>query len=78
MDKISATLQAAVGGIQVSANRLHRAAHEVATASGRREGPGAQVESLVRALEAQRTLEASARIVERADEMLGSLLDTFV
>ena len=39
--------------------------------------PGAQVESFVRTLETQRTLEASARIVERADEMLGSLLDTF-
>jgi Flagellar basal body rod FlgEFG protein C-terminal len=78
MDKISGTLQTALGGMQSSLKRLREAAHDIAGATGQRSAPIERVDSLVRALAAQRALEASAQMVKRADEMLGSLLDTFV
>jgi flagellar hook protein FlgE len=78
MDKIAGTLQTALSGIDRSARRLDRAAQDVASASVRRSEPVDLVDPLVRALEAQRALEASAKVVERTDKMLGTLLDTFV
>jgi hypothetical protein len=78
MDKISGSLQAGLAGIERATRRLDRAAHEIATAPARRDEPVELVDPLVRALEAQRALEASAKVVERTDEMLRTLLDTFV
>lgn len=78
MEKIAGTLQTALSGIERSAQRLERAAQDVASASARRSEPVELADPLVRALEAQRALEASAKVVERTDAMLATLLDTFV
>jgi hypothetical protein len=78
MDKISGVLQIAMGGIERASRKLRDAAQEVASAPARRDEPTELVDPLVRALEAQRALEASANVVRRTDEMLGTLLDTFV
>jgi hypothetical protein len=67
-------LQIALGGIQRASRKLDGAAQEIATAPVRREEPKALADPLVRALEAQRALEASASLVRRTDEMLRSLL----
>jgi flagellar hook-associated protein FlgK len=77
MDKISGITESALGGIQSSLKKLNQAAHEVATAPARRTEPTELVDALVDALEAQRALEASAKVLQRADQMLGTLLDTF-
>ena len=76
MDKITGVLQAALGGIQRASRKLDGAAQQIATAPTRRDEPTELADPLVRALEAQRALEASARVVRRADQMLGTLLDT--
>ena len=77
MDKISGITESALGGIQTSLKKLSQAASEVATAPVRRTEPTELVDPLVDALEAQRALEASAKVAQRADQMLGTLLDTF-
>jgi hypothetical protein len=77
MDKISGITESALGGVQTSLRKLNQAAHDVATAPVRRTEPTELVDPLVDALEAQRALEASAKVLQRADEMLGSMLDTF-
>jgi hypothetical protein len=77
MDKISGITESALGGIQTGLRKLNKAANEVATAPVRRTEPTELVDPLVDALEAQRALEASAKVLQRTDEMLGTLLDTF-
>jgi hypothetical protein len=77
MDKISGVTQTALGGVQSSLKKLDQAAHEIATAPVRRTEPTELVDPLVDALRAQRALEASAKVLQRADQMLGTLLDTF-
>jgi hypothetical protein len=78
MDKISGIGDSALGGVQASLKKLNRAANEIATAPVRRTEPTELVDPLVDALEAQRTLEASEKVLQRADQVLGTLLDTFV
>ena len=78
MDKISGITDSALGGVQASLKKLNRAANEIATAPVRRTEPTELVDPLVDALEAQRALEASAKVLQRADQVLGTLLDTFV
>ena len=78
MDKISGISDSALGGVQASLKKLNRAANEIATAPVRRTEPTELVDPLVDALEAQRALEASAKVLQRADQVLGTLLDTFV
>ena len=77
MDKIPGVTATALGGIKTSLRHLDEAAHEVATAPVRRAEPAELVDPLVDALKAQRALEACAKVLQRADEMLGTLLDTF-
>jgi hypothetical protein len=77
MDKISGITETALGGIQTALKKLDQAASEIATAPVRRAEPTELVDPLVDALEAQRALEAAAKVLQRADEMLGTLLDTF-
>ncbi|HET7131888.1 MAG TPA: hypothetical protein VFJ95_06545 [Gammaproteobacteria bacterium] len=74
MDRISGVLQIALGGIQRASRKLDGAAQEIATAPVRREEPKALADPLVRALEAQRALEASASVMRRADQVLSMLL----
>ncbi len=75
MDKIDSVLQTALGGIQRNLRKLHDAANEIATAPARGAEPSELDEPLIAALEAQRALEASAFVLRRADEALGSLLE---
>jgi hypothetical protein len=75
MDKIESVMQTALGGIRRSLSRLHEAAQEIATVSVRRTEPTELAEPLIRALQAQRTLEASANVIVRADAAFHSLLD---
>ena len=78
MDKISRIGDSALGGVQASLKKLNRAANEIATAPVRRTEPTELVDPLVDALEAQRALEASEKVLQRANQVLGTLLDTFV
>ena len=78
MDKISGIGDSALGGVQASLKKLNQAANEIATAPVRRTEPTELVDPLVDALEAQRALEASEKVLQRADQVLGTLLDTFV
>ena len=75
MDKIPSVLQTALAGIQRNLRKLHEAADEIATAPVRHAEPTELDKPLVAALEAQRALEASAAVMRRADEALGSLLE---
>jgi hypothetical protein len=75
MDKIDSILQTALGGIRTNLRKLHEAADEIATAPARGAEPTELDKPLVAALEAQRALEASAVVVRRADQALGSLVE---
>jgi hypothetical protein len=75
MDKISGVLQTALGGVQSSLKVLDQAAQKIATAPVRRDEPTDLAAPLVDALVAQRALEASAAVMRRADDALGTLLD---
>lgn len=70
-------IQSALSGIQTSYRGLEGAAHEIASATGERDDAIELVEPLVHAIEEQRALEASANVLERSDEALGTLIDTF-
>ncbi len=78
MDKISGIFQTALGGVQSSLKRLDTAAQKIATAPVRRDESTELADPLVEALVAQRSLEASAAVMRRADDMLGALLDALV
>jgi hypothetical protein len=75
MDKISGVLQTALGGVQSSLKALDKAAQEIAAAPVSRDEPTDLADPLVDALVAQRSLEASAVVMKRADDVLGTLLD---
>jgi hypothetical protein len=70
-------LQSALSGIQTSYGGLEKSAREIASATDERSESIELVEPLVHALEEQRALEASANVLRRADEALGTLIDTF-
>ena len=75
MDKIDSVLRTALGGIQTNLRKLNDAASEIATAPARGTEPTDFDKALVEALEAQRAIEASAAVMRRADQALGTLLD---
>jgi hypothetical protein len=75
MDKIDSVLRTAQRGIERNLRDLHKAANEIATAPVRRDEPAELVDPLVRALMAERALEASANVARRADQAMGSLLE---
>ncbi len=75
MDKVSSASEAALGGIQRNMRRLQEAASDVTKAAVDRAEPSALAEPLVRALEAQRAIEASAVTLRRVNDALDSLLD---
>ena len=75
MDKIDSVLRTALGGIQTNLRKLNDAANEIATAPVRGAEPTDFDKALVDALEAQRAIEASAVVMRRADQALGTLLD---
>ncbi len=75
MDKIDSVLRTALGGIQTNLRKLNDAANEIATAPAHGVEPTDFDKALVDALEAQRAIEASAAVMRRADQALGTLLD---
>jgi len=78
VDKISGVFQTALGGVRSSLERLDTAAQKIATAPLRRDEPTDLADPLVEALVAQRSLEASAAVMRRADDVLGTLLDALI
>jgi hypothetical protein len=74
MDKIASITGTAREGIERNLRDLGKAAHEIATAPVRRAEPTELADPLVQALVAERALEASAAVMHRADEAMGSLL----
>jgi hypothetical protein len=75
MDKIDSVLRTALAGIQTNLRKLNDAANEIATAPAHGAEPTELDKALIDALEAQRAIEASAVVMRRADEALGTLLD---
>lgn len=78
---------AGLSGIQAGQRRVEQAAGEVASAAGApvQPSPAQQVEpanpsdlaeSLVGLTQGRNEVQASARVVETADEVLGTLIDT--
>ncbi len=77
MNTTYSVLTTALGGIQRNLRGLTADAHRIATATVERTDPLELVKPLVSALQHQRGLEASAAALRRADDALGTLLDTF-
>ena len=77
MDSTLSALTSAAGGIQSKLRGLQQTAHEIATASAAREEPAELATSLIDALVQQRALEASANVMRRIDEAIGTMIDTF-
>jgi flagellar basal body rod protein FlgG len=75
MDKITGINATALDGIQTNLRKLQEAAHEVASAPARDAEPVELVKPLVKMLEAQRAIEASAVVLRRADDAFDSVLD---
>ncbi len=76
MDKIGSVAQIALGAIQTNLRGLGQSAQAVASATGRSNtDPTGLAKPLVRSLEQQRAIEASAKVLQHADRMLGALLD---
>ena len=77
MDSAFSALTSAASGIQSNLRGLQQTAHEIATASVNGDSPVDLAESLVDAIVQQRALEASANVMHRVDEAIGSIIDTF-
>jgi len=77
MDSAFSALTSAASGIQANLRGLQQTAHEIASATANGEAPTELADSLVDAIVQQRALEASANVIRRVDEAIGSLIDTF-
>lgn len=75
MDKITGLNQTALDGIQTAQRKLHKAAHEIASAPVAGKEPVELAEPLVDMIEAQRAIEASAVVMRRANDALDSVLE---
>ena len=74
MDKITGINTTALDGIQTNLRKLHEAAHEIASSPARGSEPAELIEPLVRMIEAQRAIEASAVVLRRANDTFDSVL----
>jgi hypothetical protein len=75
MDKITGIQQTALEGVQTNTRKLHKAAHEIASAPATGAEPVEVIEPLVEMIEAQRAIEAAAVAMRRANDALDSVLD---
>ena len=75
MDKITGINTTALDGIQTNLRKLHDAAQQIAVAPAQGAGLIEVVEPLVKMIEAQRAIEASAVVVRRANDALDSVLN---
>jgi len=76
---ISSVLQTGLQGIQTGLNGLQKSAQTIATAPTQANSASTDqmVEALVDLKLYEHEVKGSARVVRAADEMMGSLLDTF-
>lgn len=72
--KIGSAMHSALAGIHKGLRGLERNAAEVAAAAGNPE-ESVPVKPLVESKIHQRQVEANAKVLETADEMIGSLFD---
>jgi HAMP domain-containing protein len=75
MDTTFTGLSAGLAGIQRGLSNLNDVAQRVASGDPKDARPAALAAALVDALEAQIQTEASANVVRRIDETLGTLID---
>ena len=75
MDTTFTGLNAGLAGIQRGLTQLHGAAQRIASSNIDGASPAPLARALVDALEAQIQAEASANVVRRIDEVLGTLID---
>lgn len=75
MDKIAPTHQVALAGIERNMKSLHRAATEIAQAAVNGREPTEFADPLVRALVAERAVEASSEVLKRSNEAFDSVLE---
>ncbi|MEE8305841.1 MAG: flagellar biosynthesis protein FlgE [Gammaproteobacteria bacterium] len=75
MDTAFTGLSAGLAGIQHGLTQLNDAAQRIASGSVDGTSPAPFAGALVDALEAQIQAEASANVVRRIDEVLGTLID---
>jgi hypothetical protein len=75
MDTTFTGLSAGLAGIQRGLTQLNDAAQRIASGSVDGTSPAPLAGALVDALEAQIQTEASANVVRRIDEVLGTLID---
>ena len=75
MDTTFAGLSAGLAGIQRGLTQLNDAAQRIASGSVDGTSPAPLAGALVDALEARIQTEASANVVRRIDEALGTLID---
>ncbi len=68
-------LSTGMRGIQRGMRSLQQEAQNVAQATADGAAPVELAESLVNTLQYQRGIQASAKVIQRADEPLGSLID---
>jgi hypothetical protein len=74
MDAVASVSHAALAGIDRNLRALGKTAQQIAAPADRAE-PGGLAEPLVRAQEQRQAIQASVRVLECADRMLGALLD---
>ena len=72
-----AILQAGIQGVQGGLDQFGRASSQIASsfASNATSNGNSLVDNLVEVKQAQRTVEASAKVISVADSLIGSLLD---
>ncbi len=75
MDKIAPTNQTSLAGIQRNMESLHKAANDIAQAAVNGREPTEFADPLVRALVAERAIEASAEMLKRSNEAIDSVLE---
>ena len=75
MDTTFTGLSTGLAGIQRGLAQLNDAAHRIASGDPKNTEPAPLAAALVDALEAQIQTQASANVVRRIDETLGSLID---
>ena len=77
MEDTFSTFNLALAGIQRNYRGLQLAAHEIAIAPVDRREAVDLVDPLVRGLQHQHALEASANVLKRSNDALGFFIDTF-
>ncbi len=76
---INSVLQTGLQGVQTGLNGLHQSARTIATATTDA-GPSSahnMTEAVVEFKLYEQSVKGSAKVVQAADDMMGSLLDTF-